>query len=286
MNKILILFVILSTLIFTTSCNNNQVDSTQPNQHLQDNLLDNRSDEVKLSHNIKDYFERTDNIELKGKIDDKLDIHMSLRKSNALNNNYINKMREVDKYYTGTYYHDDTGENIMIDACLYKDGFIRINEYIGDNLNAYFGGVIQSDYIKGMWYQSDINNDQQSQKYQFYLVKYDTDINNISINSAPDNTGYYIRKNNEDNESWAVLIITNEAENGFDFNIIASWRDHTGVVFDTATYNDKTKSEAIFKSNGLIMHFIFNEEYVNVTANDKIKEYAGANVVLTGEFKR
>jgi hypothetical protein len=260
---------------------------------------------------LLDYLKAPNEISLKGKLNNS-DIHITLHKSNVnlpkysdnpekysdnvITTDYSRYSEEgiiQDTIYEGSYYYDKIKKDIKVIGVLYQGGLFEITEYdINNNINAFFKGYVNSDYISGLWSEGKTPEKApfSIKEYSFYLISNSSKSENIKFSSIiSDIQGVYTNKLSDETFS-SNIVIFNKTNNGFQFAIDSHSSSNVGVnigsVGGTAIYTDNNKSKAQYtnKNDGLSITFDLSNNTIVVTANDSIQKYGASNVSLTGTF--
>lgn len=242
---------------------------------------------------LTDYPTQKDKIQLKGKINNKLDIHMELQITNKDHFDDIGEMywnptatmnhEQPAILYEGSYYYDQYIKKIKIVAEAYPNGYFTIYEF--DENNEYsgsFGGFFESgNILNGMW-----NNDK-GNTYPFYLVESTSKIDELNLNVDNKIGDYYTIGSHKDNLTHLYIVSTSDEK--FKFHITAYSKPNTGNVGGIAYYTDESKKEATFydERNDIKINFIFDDKTIKVSIiGDYDMKYAGAHVTLDGTFEK
>lgn len=271
---------------------NKQINEVQQSESQKNNIEDvNNSSSIKEEYNLQEYLSQKDKIMLTGKINNNLDIHMELKKTDKNNFDdlgeryYDSNMSmvggQVVTRYEGTYYYDKYKKNIRIEGQAYSNGYINIFEFNEKNeVSGSFGGFIFQDKIlKGMW------NDNNVPKYKFYLIKSDVKIDGMDFSLDTSRIGSYSREGSS-SENSTTLIIYSVCDDKFKFHISGYSNPNIGNVGGVASYTDNSKKTAEFydKESNLKITFELNGNTIKVVGNDALRQWAGAHVTMSGIF--
>jgi WD40 repeat protein len=232
-----------------------------------------------------------DDLNLKGKINDSLDIHMVIKPSPKYKLYSYGTFLETDGVmcqYSGYYYYDKYAKKIPIGGYMYSDGYIHLWEYEKKNIqNGFFSGFVKDDkIIKGVW--SNLKGDKH---YSFYLFDSKMNPKDLNLNVPIDKVGQYDRIGSK-TDDYAYLEIWAETDDKLTFEIRGYYSepgwDRSGKVDGIAFYTNesRTRAEYFNKGDKLKINFKFSGKQVEITANDVICDYHGSNVKLVGTFKK
>ncbi|GKU27892.1 hypothetical protein CFOLD11_47190 [Clostridium folliculivorans] len=264
-----------------------------------DSNVNNTSDTTTITSNSKEnenyslqkYISQSDKIQLAGKVNSNIDIHMELKKTdkskfNDLSERYYdsNMSMQGDNVvarYEGTYYYDKYMKNIRVEAQAYANGYVNIFEFNDNNqVSGSFGGFIFQDKIlKGMWNNNNIP------KYSFYLIKSDVESNGIDLSLDTNRIGSYSRVGSVSKNS-TTLVIYSVSDDKIKFHISGYSEPNMGNVGGVAAYTNSSKNTAEFydKETNLKITFEFDGKSVKVVGNDALSQFAGAHVIMSGTF--
>lgn len=293
---------ILALSIFGCSKENTTKEAAGDNQKAisQDNNSTSKEADINSNSNtdenaskkiepLSDYFKQKDKIQLAGKINKNLDIHMELKITNKDHFdditephwNPVESMKELTPLasFEGFYYYDKYKENIRLEAEAYSDGYIAIYEFDEkNNFSSAFGGFIGSDNVlKGTWTNGNGTN------YLFYLVKDGTKPKDIDYDIKLGE--YYTLDSHKYNFTSLNIIAASDKE--FKFHISGYSKPNFGNVGGIASYTDASKKQAVFKdeNNKSEINFFFDNNTIKVSISGN-NNYAGAHVIMEGTFKK
>lgn len=300
--KIFCICTIFVLIISITGCTkdnmvNNSIKDVQQNESKTSTTpVASSTPVVNRNYNLQEYLNQTDKILLVGKINNNLDIHMELKKTEKehfedvsdidYNNNSGISMVGADvgvvTRYEGIYYYDKYKKDIRIVAQSYSNGYINIFEFDEKNqLSASFGGFIfQNKILKGMW--SDKNG---VTGHQFYLVKSDIATDGMDLKLDTSRIGSYMREGSTGNNTTKLIIYT-VSDDKVKFHIYGYSRPNLGNVGGVASFTDSSKKTAEFydKESSLKITLEFDGKTIKVVGNDILSQFAGAHVTMSGTF--
>ncbi len=199
-----------------------------------------------------------DTIKLEGTIGD-IAIHMSL------------KIEEGT--VTGTYYYDKVKQDIRLDGTIEANRMITIKEY---DVDGTFTGTFDGWYTPGIRLSGSWTNAKTDEVLSISLDVMD------GIPSDAVWAGEWKRTETGRFAS-AALVIFNETQSSFAFQIDAFYGSHMGFIDGTAIIDG---TSAYFKDKQTSAELVFNLKngLIDVLSKGDIFYYAGANVFFDGSY--
>lgn len=297
--KIFCIFYIAIVIISINGCSEKNITDKVTNkteQTVGENASSNKEEvnaDSKKNEELPNYFTQKDKILLKGKINNKLDIHMELQITNKnkfddfgerilLPNASMDYGIQPEILYEGSYYYDQYMKNIRIEAEAFSNGYFTIYEFDENNeYSGYFGGFLElGNILKGRW------DNNKGTAYPFYLVESTSEINGLDLNVDTNKIGDYYTRGSNNYDYCVHLYIVAASDKKFKFHISGYSKPNIGNIGGVAYYTDESKKEAIFNDgHNCQINFNFDSNTIKVSCNG-INGYVGAHVRMDGTFEK
>jgi len=297
MKKLLIILLVIILLMTTAGCfARNKVSGPHSGTAPAQAHKGKPGAEADLIPDLKQVMLAGADVHLAGVINEGVDrfaIHMDLKRvqgkvpgldSPEYNSSLLITTGEETARYTGQYYYDRAKTPIKVEASLYQSGYLAIVEYDQEGaFNGSFGGFAIGPGFTGIWLDQDRGSDYPCQLWAVDSKPPAKAMPVINLGQIGDYEWSMAKE-----MYGATLSIPVAVGDRFCFRIEGYWRDHTGMVDGVAFFSDDSPARAVFinPGDGLKMDFLFKDDRVEVTSNDLISHYAGANVSLVGNFKK